>query len=264
LTLTIFLFINYKTPSTLKTKHLVQSVKMGSNEASPKIILYTNHRCPWAHRAHIALAELGLSFTEEIIDLDTPRTKEYLAINPRGLVPSISYNGTIITESAIVAQFLADAHPSHLEKSSTEEGGALQRARINFFVDAYFTKVNSKFFPILKATGEEQEAAVTEFVAAIEKELEPLLKDANPFFGGSSKLTLAEVQTGSFLLRVVTFPKYDLLPSSFLETLQDKTPAFYKWASAVVKEKSVNYIYNEEAVAKGTKARFAKLNAPKV
>lgn len=54
---------------------------------TPEIILYTNHGCPWAHRAHIALAELGLPFQEEIIDLSVPRTPEYLAVNPRGLVP---------------------------------------------------------------------------------------------------------------------------------------------------------------------------------
>lgn len=41
--------------------------------AEPKIHLYTNHRCPYAHRAHITLEELGLDFEETIIDLDTPR-----------------------------------------------------------------------------------------------------------------------------------------------------------------------------------------------
>lgn len=50
--------------------------------ASPKIILYTNHTCPWAHRAHIALKELGLPYEEVIIDLDTPREEWYLKVNP--------------------------------------------------------------------------------------------------------------------------------------------------------------------------------------
>lgn len=47
-----------------------------------KITLYTNHACPFAHRAHIALEELGLEFEEVIIDLDTPREPSYLEINP--------------------------------------------------------------------------------------------------------------------------------------------------------------------------------------
>jgi glutathione S-transferase len=165
---------------------------MGST--TPTIKLYTNHSCPWAHRAHIALAELGLSFETEIIDLATPRTAEYLKINPRGLVPTLVYNGEIIPESGIVAQFLADAHPSHLIKTSNAEGGALQRARINFFVDAYFSKVNGGFYAMCKATSkEEKEAEVEKFVASIVKEIEPLLQDANPYFGGASRFTLAEV-----------------------------------------------------------------------
>jgi glutathione S-transferase len=166
---------------------------MGSNE-TPEIILYTNHYCPWAHRAHIALAALGLPFKEEIIDLSVPRTPEYLAVNPRGLVPSISYNGTIITESAIVAQFLADAHPSALVKVSSAEGGALERAKINFFVDAFMSKVNGQILPLLRAEESEKEALVEKIVQAVEKEVEPLLKDAGPFFGGSSKVTLAEAR----------------------------------------------------------------------
>lgn len=147
-----------------------------------------------AHRAHITLAELGIPFEEEIIDLTTPRTTEYLKVNPRGLVPSLSYDGQIITESAVVAQFLADKYPSHLVPASSDPNGPLTRARINFFVDAWFTKVNSFWFKALfaKTDGDANEAAA-ELVKAVIKEIEPLLKDAGPFFGGSSKLTLAEV-----------------------------------------------------------------------
>jgi len=226
--------------------------------AAPKITLYTNHNCPWAHRAHIALAELGLSFDEKIIDLSVPREPWYLEVNPRGLVPSLDYNGEIITESAIVAQFLADTHPSHLEKTSTEPGGALQRARYNFFVDAFISKLNSQSNAAQRATTEEEriEAGV-KLVDAVVKEVEPFLKDAAPFFGGSSKLTLVEVQTGSFLLRIFDLPKYGLLSPNLLTDLQTRAPNFFKWGNAVVAEKSVNHIWDGEAYAARAKARFA-------
>lgn len=45
----------------------------------------------------------------------------------------------------------------------------------------------------MKADGEEKEKLGQELVTAVEKEIEPLLKDAAPFFGGSKVLTLAEV-----------------------------------------------------------------------
>ena len=49
---------------------------------SPDLILYTNHVCPWAQRAHIALKELGLPYQEVIIDLDRPREPWHLKVNP--------------------------------------------------------------------------------------------------------------------------------------------------------------------------------------
>ncbi|KAM6479877.1 thioredoxin-like protein [Trichoderma sp. SZMC 28011] len=227
-----------------------------------KIKLYTNHGCPWAHRAHIALAELKIPFEEEIIDLSVPRTPEYLAINPRGLVPSLSYNGQIITESAIVAQFLADAYPSHLVPNGGTPEAALTRARINFFVDTFFSKVNSLYHKALFAkTDEEAEEAAAEFVKQLEKEVEPLLSDAAPYFGGSKTLTLAEVLTGSFILRLLSLPKNGVGPESLIKDLPTKTPNFYKWATTVIEHPSVNGIWNEEKVVSGTKARLAKLKA---
>lgn len=114
----------------------------------------------------------------------------------RGLVPSISYNGNIITESGIVAQFLADAHPSHLLPQSTPVENALYRARLTFFVDAVISKVLPHMWTAIRsASTEEKEAAAEALVDAAVKEVEPLLEDGKgPFFGGSDRLTLAEVR----------------------------------------------------------------------
>jgi glutathione S-transferase len=225
--------------------------------AAPTIELYTNHLCPWAHRAHIALAELGLPFTEHIIDLETPRSPEYLAINPRGLVPTLVYNGEIIPESGIVSQFLADAHPSRLAKASSEEGGALQRARINFFADAFTSKVVPKAWAGLRAqTPEELEAVGRELVDAVVKEVEPLLANAAPFFGGSDRLTLAEVLTGSFVLRLVSFPEAGIARADLWTLLEKEAPNFSRWARATAAEKSVNHIYDATKVAEKMKKKF--------
>jgi len=230
-----------------------------TNGTTPKIKLYTNHRCPWAHRAHITLRELGLSYEEVIIDLDTPREPWYLEVNPRGLVPSIEYNGEIITESGIVAQFLADSHPSHLLPDS--KTGALTRARINFFVDAWFSKVNSFQYKILTEESlEKKEELVKEFIALVVKEIEPLLKDAAPFFGGSKKPTLAEALTAPFVLRVNSFAKANIFPASLGKGL-DALPNYSKWAKEVVSLDSVTYIYEEDAVISGTLKRLDKLKA---
>ncbi|PTB61430.1 thioredoxin-like protein, partial [Trichoderma citrinoviride] len=218
------------------------------------IKLYTNHGCPWAHRAHIALAELQLPFEEEIIDLSVPRTADYLAVNPRGLVPSLSHNGHVITESAIVVQFLVDAYPSHLIPNGGTPEKALARARISFFVDTYFSKAHPHYNKALFARSEEEaEEAAAEFRKQLESEVEPLLVDAGPYFAGNTKLTLAEVLTGSFILRLLALPKNGVGPQSLIKDLPAKTPNFYKWATAVVEHPSVNGIWNEQHVVARTK-----------
>ncbi len=105
-------------------------------------------------------------------------------------------NDEIVTESAIVSTFLADSYPDSAfwPKSHESPTSALRRARMSFFADTWLTKVNSLFYPVMMAgEGEEGERLGRELVAAIEKEIEPLLKDAAPFFGGSEVMTLAEV-----------------------------------------------------------------------
>jgi glutathione S-transferase len=215
-----------------------------------------------AHRAHIALEELQLPFKEEIVDLDTPRTPEYLAINPRGLVPTISYNGAIVPESAIVSWLIADENPSHLAPASNAPGGGLARARIAFFVDAYFSKFQGGLVKLFGAQTEaEREPIVANAVAVAVKELEPQLQNAAPYFGGSDKLTMAEVLTGSFVIRLLTLTRAGLYSSQLATELEQKTPKFWAWAQKVAAHPSVTKIYDEERVIASTKARIAKAQA---
>jgi glutathione S-transferase len=95
-----------------------------------------------------------------------------------------------------VAQYLADAYPSHLVPASDAAGGALRRARIALFVDAYISKFTTPLFGLYRSVSDEEANAIVEkVVASLLNELEPQLADASPFFGGSDKLTLAEVLT---------------------------------------------------------------------
>jgi glutathione S-transferase len=117
----------------------------------------------------------------------------------RGLVPAMRYsNGTldeIVLESSLVSQFLVDSHASHLLPASDSSPTApLFRYRVNFFVDTYFSKANTHMYSVIRAVSEEEkQARADEWVKVIEKEIEPLLHDANPYFGGSTQMTLVEV-----------------------------------------------------------------------
>jgi glutathione S-transferase len=73
--------------------------------------------------------------------------------------------------------------------------GPLTRARIDFFVETWDSKVGTYWFQIITADKVKEKAELARaFVAAVEKDIEPLLKDVNPFFGGSEHITFSEVR----------------------------------------------------------------------
>ncbi|KAL8951223.1 MAG: hypothetical protein Q9222_002786 [Ikaeria aurantiellina] len=238
-----------------------------SNGIQPKITLYTNHGCPWAHRAHITLRALNIPYDEVVIPLDRPREPWYLDINPRGLVPSIKIsNGIlkdeIITESAILATFLADMFPSPTfwPASHSSPTSALTRAKINFFVDTFIGKVNGTVMSLMKAEGEEQEKLGGQLVKAMEKEIEPLLEGANPFIGGSESITLAEALTAPFVVRYKAYTEEGLLPQSMLKGLT-ALPNYNRWSKAIYEQGAVTYVFDGPKIAAGAAERVRKMKA---
>ena len=184
-----------------------------------------------------------------------------------------------------MCQFLADLYPSDLLPASTSAEGALKRARIGFFTDTWDNKIASFMWKVLLAADEsEKEQKCTEWIEALKKEIEPLLKDAKPFFGGSDKVTIAEVSsmqalcgtkshgvaltrpqvhTGPFLLRTYAFAKYGMLPASFSQQL-DSLPNFSRWAHAAMQAESVREIWNEEFTMSRSKKKMEQLKDKKI
>ncbi|KAH6886955.1 thioredoxin-like protein [Thelonectria olida] len=214
--------------------------------ASPNIIFYTDRQCPFAHRVYIALAELELPFKEQFVDINVPRTEEYLKVNPKGKIPSLSYNGEILVESGIIAKFLADAHPSHLIPPSDSEAGALRRARVDFFVTTYETNVLSLVHKLMfTPSTQEAQGIVSSMVENIVQEIEPLLVNAKPYFDGSDKVTLAEVLTASFVLRFISLVRHGILPPSTSNELATRAPHFTRWAQMIEETPNIAGIYEE-------------------
>ncbi|KAL4873031.1 hypothetical protein BDV12DRAFT_182655 [Aspergillus spectabilis] len=217
-----------------------------------------------APRAHIALKELKLPYEEVLIDVEKPREERYSAIDHKGQVPTLSYNGTIIAESGIIVQFLADAHPNPqpnegggLLLPSTIYVNALQRVRIAAFVDAWISKVYPALINVI-LNGENHDRSAEALARVVEREIEPLLlflpslsgsgKDGDEYgkrgessFGGCERLTLAEVLVAPFLLWALTLWKgeYGVLRGDLVEVLKERTPMFADWGGRVVRHESV-------------------------
>ena len=168
----------------------------------------------------------------------------------------------IIYESAVVSQFLCDSFPSHLLPSTQEDPQApLKRARINFFVDTWNSKLSSQQMAVMKAPAEEKEKLVDEWVTLVKKEIEPLLADAAPFVGGSKELTYAEVIIAPFLVRLYAYSEAgEHVPTSLAKKL-DALPNFGKWAKAVRNHKSVLKIWDGPGFMEAFNRKYGKVFA---
>lgn len=98
---------------------------------------------------HIALREAQLSFELEAVDLKAKRTKsgdDFLQINPKGYVPAIRLeDGEILTEGAILVQYIADQRP---ERGLAPPAGTRERLRLQEWLHFIATELHKAFGPI--------------------------------------------------------------------------------------------------------------------
>jgi len=75
-----------------------------------EVIFYTNPQS----RGRIVrrmLEECGATNRTEVLDHAGMKSPEYLLLNPMGKVPALVYDRRVVTESAAIIAFLADAYP---------------------------------------------------------------------------------------------------------------------------------------------------------
>jgi maleylpyruvate isomerase len=92
--------------------------------------LYTYFRSSAAYRVRIALGLKGL--VPEMIPVHLLRsggeqhTSEYLAINRQGLVPALDDNGTLVTQTMAICEYLEERYPDR----PLLPAGAISRSRV--------------------------------------------------------------------------------------------------------------------------------------
>jgi glutathione S-transferase len=75
-----------------------------------EIVFYTNPRSR-GRMVRWMLEEVGHPYRTEIVDYATMKAPPYLAINPMGKVPALRHGAMVITETAAICAYLADAFP---------------------------------------------------------------------------------------------------------------------------------------------------------
>jgi glutathione S-transferase len=97
---------------------------------------------------HIVLLEAGLQFATERVDLRAKVTDtgaDYRAINPKGSVPALEIDGSLLTEGPAIVQYLADLAP---EKHLAPPAGSLERYQLQEWLNYLGTEVHKTYSPL--------------------------------------------------------------------------------------------------------------------
>jgi glutathione S-transferase len=106
------------------------------------LVLYDAARCPYCARVRIVLAEKGVDYAVEPIDLDD-RPGWIYEKNPLGRVPVLEDDdvGLCLAESAVIMEYLEERFPEPALLPRTHEERAVARLRIfrfDRFSDPYY------------------------------------------------------------------------------------------------------------------------------
>jgi glutathione S-transferase len=106
---------------------------------------------------HIALAETGLAYSIERVDLNAKKTEsgtDFLTINPSGYVPALVLgNGRILTEVTAIVQYIADLAPG---KKLAPPPDSFERVRLQEHLNYISTELHKAFSPLLNPAAPEE------------------------------------------------------------------------------------------------------------
>lgn len=116
-------------------------------------LYYSPGACSMA--SHIVLYELGQPFEIEKVDGATKRTEtgaDFWAINPKGKVPALAFEGEVLTEGPSILQFVADRTANDV---LAPKPGSVARARVNELLNFTGTELHVAFHPLFNPASDE-------------------------------------------------------------------------------------------------------------
>lgn len=118
------------------------------------LILFHTGRAVCAQKVRLALAEKQLAFESRLLAMTDLRSPEYLALNPHGYVPTLIHDGSVITESRTISEYLEDTFPTpHLMPRSSLGKAKVRNwtkqiddsLHLNVYILSFVTSFRQKF-----------------------------------------------------------------------------------------------------------------------
>ncbi len=163
--------------------------------------LYTYFRSSAAFRVRIALAVKGLAAEPRYTHLrrGEQRLPAYRDVNPQGLVPALAVEGTVLTQSLAILEYLEERHPAPpLLPTDSRDRAQVRALALAIACDVHPLN-NLRVLDYLRQRLDQPQAAVDDWVrhwiaegfGALEVSARRLSGDGRHLFGDS--VTLADV-----------------------------------------------------------------------
>ncbi|KAI2633999.1 glutathione S-transferase [Xylaria nigripes] len=243
--------------TSLPTKPTGAAAEFAASHATEHDLkLYGGWFCPFVQRAWIVLHELDIP--HQYVEINPyQKAPEFLALNPRGLVPTLAVGGGAkpLYESTIICEYLDEAYG--------EEGAALlprgrgkevayERARCRLWIDHVGGKIVPAFYKFLQHTSgkgytiEEARATLLGHILSFVKEME----DDGPWFLGEM-FSMVDVMLAPWAKRLFLIDHYKSggvgIPDEGMGGDDEKLwGRWRKWFDAVMNRKSVLSTWSDD------------------
>ncbi|KAA9002037.1 glutathione transferase GstA [Affinibrenneria salicis] len=186
---------------------------------------------------HIVLREADLNFTLVKVTLagkTTERDEDYLTINPKGQVPALALDdGTILTESVAIAQYIADKVPHY---NLIAPAGSMVRYHTLEWLNYIATELHKTFTPLFRpGTPETYKALCREHLTAKFRYLNLILSEQN--YLAANRYSIADAWLFT-VMRWAHALKFDLT----------RAPALNAWFAHITERPAVLAALNAEGL----------------
>lgn len=180
------------------------------------------------------------------------KTPEWLAINPRGMVPVIVHNGKSVYESAVCIEYVDEAWETGKDLLSKD---LYQKARIRIQSDYVGKKIVPPFYRLLmKKLDDEQTAAKQDLVTALKVLFAEKEQSDGPLFGGKV-LNMVDIMLVPFAYRfAVILPRY----RNWSVPEESGLEPYHQWYAAVCQCESVRGTMPDEEKLVESYRRYAE------
>jgi glutathione S-transferase len=175
------------------------------------VILYDAARCPYCARVRIVLAEKGVGYETEEIDL-AERPAWLYAKNPSGRVPVLEEDAFVLPESVVIMEYLEERYP----EPALWPADPGERALARLWLDRFDVRLGDDYYALRRG----EQSLLEERLRALDAVLE-----GQPFLTGRD-YGLADIGYVPWILRAqsnlgVELEGYESL-SAWVDRLHDR------------------------------------------